>query len=177
MNPALAGRTALAGLGIAIALFAGTGAAQARFYYGVGIGLPGVVVAPPVVVAPAPVVFAPPPLPVAPAYYYAPPVAPAPAGYVWVPGAWAWNGVRYGWGPGPICRATLARRGLGGWRVVPRAVRLGLAGRPLALMPAAPEGFLPADAGKACPRAARGTRAHLYFSKCGHNPVTPTRMR
>ena len=90
-NPASLGRAALAGLAVGVALFAGIGTAQARFYLGVGIGLPGVaVVVPPVVVAPVP-------MPAAPVEVV--PAAPAP-GYVWVPGAYAWNGVGYVWAPG-----------------------------------------------------------------------------
>lgn len=71
--------------GVALALLAGTGAAQARdVSWSVGIGVPGVVVGasngyyapPPVYVAPPPpVYYAPPPRPVyyAPPAYYAPP--------------------------------------------------------------------------------------------------------
>lgn len=67
-----------ASAGVALALLAGTGAAQARdVNWSVGIGVPGVVVGasngyyappPPVYVAPRPIYYAPPP-PV----YYAPP--------------------------------------------------------------------------------------------------------
>ncbi len=86
------GRVALAGLMVAAALFGATGAAQARMFFDVGIGVPGVVVAPPVRVAPP----VPPPAPA----YYPVPVAPAPGGYYWVPGAYVWNGAGYVWSPG-----------------------------------------------------------------------------
>jgi hypothetical protein len=97
-NPAWPGRAALVGLAGGVALLAGIGAAEARVFLDVGIGLPGVVVAPPVVAPPPVVVVAPPVLPPAPVE--AVPVAPAPAGYVWVPGAYAWNGAGYVWVPG-----------------------------------------------------------------------------
>jgi hypothetical protein len=95
-KPGSLGRAALAGLAVGVALCAGIGTAQARFFVDVGIGLPGVVVVPPMVVAP-PVVVAPVPVPPAPVEIV--PAAPVP-GYVWVPGAYAWNGVGYVWAPG-----------------------------------------------------------------------------
>jgi hypothetical protein len=96
-KPGSLGRAALAGLAVGGALFAGIGTAQARFFVDVGIGLPGVVVAPPVVMAPVPVPAAP---------VEAVPAAPAP-GYVWAPGRYVlppWPGgvwLAGGWYRGP----------------------------------------------------------------------------
>ena len=94
--PASLSRAALGGLAVGVALFAGIGAAEARFLLDLGIGRPGGGGAPPVVVAP-PGGIAPVPMPPAPVEVV--PVAPAPAGYVWVPGAYAWNGAGYVWAP------------------------------------------------------------------------------
>jgi len=101
-----------------VALFAGIGTAQARFYLGVGIGLPGVaVVVPPVVVAPVP-------MPAAPVEVV--PAAPAP-GYVWVPGRMRGTASAMSGRPVAPCCAMAGRR-LAGRRLVPRAAGLGLAG-------------------------------------------------
>ena len=169
MYPALAGRAAVAGFGAAIALFAVIGAAQARFYLwvrnraaGPGGGAPCGVCPCAGAVRPAAVASTPGLLLRRPGR--------AGAGRLCL-GARRLGLERRSLclGPRPLCAAAVARCCLGGGRVVPRPLRLGLAGPPLALTPASRAHPL-RDVAPSHRAPAHGTRAHASFQQMRPQP-------